>query len=155
VSVRTIVVGVDGSEGAADALQWAADLARQTGARLVAAHAFEPLAWVGRAEPPLDFVRLADEVGRRLAHEWCAGIEASGVELSTVVLDDEPTIALSQIAEEQDADLLVVGTRGLGRVKRLVLGSVARKLPEAAGRPVTIIPPPGTRPSETLPRSST
>jgi nucleotide-binding universal stress UspA family protein len=152
VTLRTIVVGVDGSAGAAEALRWAADLARQTGAHLVAVHAFEPLAWIGRAEPPLDFVRLADEVGRRLAQEWCSGIEASGVELSTVVIDDEPTIALTQAAEQHEADLVVVGTRGLGRIKRIVLGSVARKLPEVAGRPVTIIPPPGAEPSETAPK---
>jgi len=46
-----------------------------------------------------------------------------------------------QVAREVDADLVVCGTRGRGRVRTAVLGSVARTLPEASHLPVTVVPP--------------
>jgi nucleotide-binding universal stress UspA family protein len=47
---------------------------------------------------------------------------------------------LVRAARDAEADLLVCGTRGIGGVKGMVLGSVARELPAKAHRPVTVVP---------------
>jgi nucleotide-binding universal stress UspA family protein len=141
MTVRTIVVGVDGSAVADAALRWAVELATQTGARVLAVHGFEPLAWVGVVEPPVDFVAVGAEVSRRLATEWMARVAGLGVAVEPVVREGGPIEALVTVAAEVDADLIVVGTRGHRGLRRLVLGSTAARLPAEAGRPVVIVPP--------------
>jgi len=140
VTVRTIVVGVDGSPTAQRALRWSAELAAPLGANVVAVHGFEPLAWLGRVEPPVEFTRIAAHVRDLMEGEWCASARELGVRLETMVINDSPDAALRQVASERDADLVVVGSRGHGAVKRLLLGSTARRLVDAADLPVTIIP---------------
>jgi nucleotide-binding universal stress UspA family protein len=56
------------------------------------------------------------------------------------VVDADPVSALIGTVEAEHADLVVVGTRGLGKAKALVLGSVAGKLPSRSPVPVTIVP---------------
>ena len=69
MSVNTIVVGVDGSDGSTRAVAWAAGLARQVSARVVAVHTFEPLAHLGDMQPPYDFAAIEDAVrGLSLIH---------------------------------------------------------------------------------------
>lgn len=140
MTLRTIVVAHDGSEGAAHALRWAVGLARQTGARLVVVHAWSPLEDLDDARPPVDFHSLHEAALTELRDEWCAGIE--GVEVEPRLVEDLPVEGIVGVAREVDADLLVCGTRGIGGVKGLLLGSVARELPGRSHRPVAVVPPP-------------
>lgn len=139
MTVRTIVVAHDGSKGAAHALDWAAGLARQTGARLVVVHAWSPLEDLGEVEPPVSFHNLHEEALDQL-REWCAS--ADGIEIEPRLVEDLPVEGVVQAARDVDADLIVCGTRGLGGVKGLLLGSVARELPGRSHRPVAVVPPP-------------
>lgn len=141
MTIQTILVAHDGSEGAAHALDFALDLARQTGARLVAVHAWTPLEELGRHPPPVEFSALREEAVTILRDEWCAAARAAGVPYEVRVIEDLPVAGVVRAARECGADLIVCGTRGRGRVKELVLGSVARELPMRAHLPVTIVPP--------------
>lgn len=140
MSVHTIVVGVDGSENSDRAVRFAADLAQQLGARVVAVHAFDPLGQLGKVEPPVDFAQLAAEAKARLSTEWCRALHDAGVQCDTIVVENTPVSALVDAAQEHGADLVVVGARGYSPVRQLVLGSTSLKLPHATKRPVTIVP---------------
>lgn len=142
MSVRTILVAHDGSAGAAHALDWAVELARQAGARIVAVHAWSPLEDLGKHEAPVDFATLREEARQTLSDEWCRAATDAGVELEARIVEDLAIEGIVRCAREVGADLIVCGTRGRGRVKELLLGSVARGLPTRSHLPVTIVPPP-------------
>jgi nucleotide-binding universal stress UspA family protein len=141
VSIDRIVVGVDGSEGSGRGMAVAIDLAGPLGAEVIAVHAFEPLSYVGKVEPPLDFARIKDDTEKLLRAEWCKPLADAGIEFSTVVIDEDPVHALVDVAASQDADLIVIGTRGIGGVRGKVLGSVAAKVPHHTKLPIVIVPP--------------
>ena len=141
MSISVIVTGVDGSEGSNHALEWVAGLAAQTGARVVAVHTFEPLAHLEDQRPPYDF-QLAEESAKgRLEKEWMAPLIGAGVEHECRMLHGAPWECLIDVADETDADLIVVGARGFGVLRGLALGSTSNKLIHASHRPVVVIPP--------------
>lgn len=139
--MRTIVVGTDGSEGGSRAVSWAADLAAQTGARVVAVHVFEPLTRLD-APPPIDFAALEAEARNRLEGDWTAPLQSLGVEHEASLREGDPADSLIDAATEDDADLIVVGTRGLNPLKSLLVGSTTVKLTERSRLPVVLVPGP-------------
>lgn len=137
--LERIVVGVDGSEGAQRALRFAGDVAVKTGADLLVASAASPGDLVQR-EHDLPHVDL--EVQRELLWSWTAPVREAGIEHDIVALEGDARIVLPDLAAERSADLLIVGSRGLGPVGKLLLGSVAASLIRYADMPVTIVPSP-------------
>jgi len=125
-----IVIGLDGSEGAARALDWTIDLADATGVPIVAVHA----TGLGPNNAMLDAARQSLE-------QWCAPIEARAISYEMRVEHSEARAALEEAADATGASLLVVGTRGLGAVRGLLLGSVAGYVARYSTRPVAIVPP--------------
>ncbi len=143
-SVGAIVVGVDGSDGSLQALRWAVDEARLRGARLVAVHAWlAPYAPVmpGIDEPamlPVDrqlIGQAADEALEAALRE--VGAADKGLEIERAVVDESPARALLDQAE--GADLLVVGSRGHGRIAGALLGSISQQVAQHAPCPVVIV----------------
>lgn len=141
MGLKPLVVGIDGSDNGQDACRFAAELAVASGAAVVAVHVFEPLHWLGRVAPPVDFHSLKETVAARLDAEWCAPLRDAGVAFSARVVEGSPTEALAAVADEVDAALVVVGVRGQTIVRELVSGSTALELPHAARRPVVLVPP--------------
>ncbi|MGY3334008.1 nucleotide-binding universal stress UspA family protein [Streptomyces filamentosus] len=129
-----IVVGVDGSPHADKALAWAVRQARLTGARLEVVLAVEvprTLYEAVRFDPFEGAAKVLD-----------AGIDRAvgpdgGVTVVPKVLARDPANALLDLAE--GADLLVVGSRGLGTFKGALLGSVSRRCAQHAPCPVVVI----------------
>jgi nucleotide-binding universal stress UspA family protein len=136
----TIVVGTDGSEGAARAVSEAARLARMTGARLVIVSAVsdlhpyrEHVESSGR-EDLIQLGAVADQLLMRAAAE--AGDD---VEIETVSRQGDPAQVLADVATEEDAQVIIVGDRGLSGVKRFLLGSVSQKVSHHAPCSVLIV----------------
>ena len=131
-----VVVGVDGSEGARRALQWAAEEARLRGARLRAVHVWSYLNQAGEAFDPT----YGDDDARRFLDEAVAGLgdDAVGLEIERTAVCDLPARGLLDSAG--DADLLVVGARGMGGFRGLLLGSVSQQVAQHAPCPVVIVP---------------
>ena len=135
-----VVVGVDGSEFAREALRVAVDEARWRGARLhvVAAWTVPVMAYAGGYVSGIDpetFERgarleadKAVEEVRRLAPDLEVAGDAS----------NEPAAAALIHAAEQ-AELLVVGSRGIGGFERLLLGSVSQQVATHATCPVLVV----------------
>jgi nucleotide-binding universal stress UspA family protein len=143
MTAGTIVVGVDGSDGSRRALQWALQEARLRGApaRVV-------LAWTYLDQPVEGFdVAYGESDARARLDQVVDAVASEGddVELERVVVNDLPARALLDAA--RGADLLVVGSRGLGGFKGLLLGSVSQQVVQHAPCPVVVVPGDERRPS--------
>jgi nucleotide-binding universal stress UspA family protein len=141
--VRRIVVGVDGSETSRHALRWAAEEARSHGSQLHVVHAWEvpaPAAAVGagrRTAPPEG---QHDEASRLVADVVRDELgEAPPGDVRTSIGRGPAAGVLLDAA--RNADLLVVGSRGLGGFRGLLLGSVSSKMASHAPCPVVIVRP--------------
>lgn len=133
--LRTIGVAYDGARDARNAVDVAAELARQTGAKLQIIRVIQaiPLWYGGAAEPfPIDAVKESAEADLAEVREQLKDVEVDG----QIVLG-EPANALGQAA---GIDLLVVGSRGFGPVQRVVLGSTSTQLARHAELPLLIVP---------------
>lgn len=138
-----IIVGVDGSENAARALSWAARQAARCGSALGVVTAWEdPYRYWGE-RPPLALAEQEEKSAlagaRRAAEEAAAmarGLE-HGLRVTTRVSEDDAASCL--IEASRGAELLVVGTRGRGGFKGLLLGSVSQKCIVHAHCPVVVV----------------
>lgn len=133
-----IVVGVDGSESSIDALRWAADQARLTGASLEVVTTWEypnsfgwAPAWPTDWDPGGDATKALAKVVEEVLGK------SSDIAVRQVVLEGHPAPALVQAAEK--ADLLVVGSRGHGEFAGMLLGSVSEHCATHSPGPVVIV----------------
>ena len=140
--MSTVVVGVDGSKGSVDALRYAIDEARLHDAQVKVVNAWHIPAIVyeaGWVPVPIDrgaYAKQAQQVLDKSLEE--AGADESGVEVTTVVRQGQAADAICEEAE--GADLLVVGSRGYGGFRGLLLGSVSQQCAHFAPCPVLIVP---------------
>ncbi|GIU85093.1 MAG: universal stress protein [Acidimicrobiales bacterium] len=142
MSIRKIVCGHDGSEDAARATEFAAELAKAVGAEVLLVNAFDPLVNLGAYEPPYDFGEIRRDVVRQLESEWAEPLRRMEVAHRCELVEDTPVHALLSVAAREEADMIVIGSRGLGALRGTLVGSVALKLPTQAHCPVTIVPRP-------------
>jgi nucleotide-binding universal stress UspA family protein len=140
-----IVVGTDGSETAKQAVREAAELAKNTGASLYVVSAFDPVPQSRlreeRLEAPSDIEHTVgpnEDVDATLA-EAAQQVEDAGVEVRTFARQGEPADAILDVAEEENADLIVVGNKGMTGAKRFLLGSVPNKVSHHAPSSVLIV----------------
>jgi nucleotide-binding universal stress UspA family protein len=133
---RRIVVGVDGSAGSRRALRRAAEEARAHGASIEVVTAWNMLDQVTATKFDPDY---GDERARADIEEVVAAVLGEDApEVSLRIENDLPARALLEAAE--GAWLLVVGSRGLGGFKGLLLGSVSQQVAHHAPCPVLIVP---------------
>jgi nucleotide-binding universal stress UspA family protein len=137
-----IVVGVDGSEHARRALEWAVEEAGRRDATIDAVHAYRSLPYFPGMEfgyvapPPKE--KLEAEALQRLL-EVIEGLHTD-VPVDPIVIDDSAARALIDTA--RGAELLVVGSRGFGGFKGLLLGSTSLQVVTHAPCPVVVVPAP-------------
>lgn len=142
---RPIVIGYDGSPGSKDALRWAAAQAVLELAPLRIVEAFE-LVIVSRPSPgqvvPLEALRTARQKGLESVAESIR-LQHPGLEVEAVLVSGGAVAAV--LDEAEHAQLVVLGSRGLGGWSSLLVGSVASQVTTHALCPVVVIPP-GHRP---------
>ncbi len=137
--MERIVVGIDGSESAADALRWAVAQAKLTGATVEAVYAWDPGPIVSLGMPPmLDWEPLREAANAR-SHEIVAETVGSDSGVRIVAKTATGHAAEVLVDRSAQADLLVVGSRGLGGLKGMVLGSVGHHCAAHAHCPVVIV----------------
>jgi nucleotide-binding universal stress UspA family protein len=137
-----IVVGVDGSEHSSRAVAWCGKYASRLDAKVIAVHSIELLVYAeaeGYVMP-----RYSDEEREKLRcvviDQWCEALVQAKVAVRAVLTEGNPASAIRETADSEDADLVVVGRRGLGGFKELVLGSTSHQLSHHIGRPLVIVP---------------
>jgi len=141
----SIVVGTDGSETAGKAVLQATELARQVGAKVNLVSAYEPVSNQRlrdeRREVPKDLewmVNPREDVEATLK-EAAEQLEGAGVDVDTFAREGDAADAILDVAEETNADLIVVGNKGMTGTKRFLLGSVPNKVSHHAPCSVLII----------------
>ena len=133
---KRIVVGTDGSVGANVAVDAAIELARQSGATLHVVYAHKPVSassmaaatQAGVAPNMVEANEGMKEEGDRICAEVVERAEGAGVHTESHCVGGDPADALVRVTEDADADLLVVGNRGMSGPRRFVLGSVPNKV---------------------------
>lgn len=140
--MKRIVVAVDGSEGANRAAKFAANLARDARAALTLVHVYDAptAALLGLEAQSTDEVERTKNVVAKGSFEAARqAIGDSSVPISTHVSIGHPAHEIVTFAETSQADLLVMGSRGLSSIRGLLLGSVSEYVVRHAGCPVTIV----------------
>jgi nucleotide-binding universal stress UspA family protein len=137
--IRKIVVGADGSAGSQGAIEWAGGRAVELEAEVLAVLVLRPFGEFIMELPPLPGHVLS---GLREALEqiWCKPLRDAGVKYRSLVVEDDPASGLLKVAEQEGADMLVLGAQGHGGVVHRVLGSVSYKVAHHAECPVVIVP---------------
>lgn len=140
--MKTIVVGVDGSETSKRALRWALDHAGADD-RIIAAHVWRLIPAGAFEVPALDVIDL-EARARAVLQDVLDDVVGDLAGQSGPAIDTE--VRMGHVGEalielSSDADLLVVGTRGYGGFRGLLLGSVSTYIVHHARCPVTIVPP--------------
>ena len=142
--IKTVVVGVDGSDHALEAARLAASIARKWNARLLIATVVRPPeGWwgIGGAPPTPDAFAAAVVEGRRQVLDQAEkSLDLKDLNYDTVEEVGDPATRLAEVCRAENADLLVVGRRGAGIVERLIVGSVADRVAHAAPCPVLTVP---------------
>ena len=136
-----ITVGIDASKDSIRALHWALEEAALRGAELELVHAYPSPELV--ALPAVVTLPSDDELKQAATAVIDEAIEATGdlgdVSIIRTVRSGGPASVLCEAA--QDADLLVVGARGLGGFRGLLLGSVSHQVVAHAPCPVVVVTP--------------
>jgi nucleotide-binding universal stress UspA family protein len=145
IMFKSIVVGTDGSDTAAQAVRQAVDLARAVGAKIELVSAYEPVPAQRlaqeRRQAPEDLqwaINPREDVDATLEAAAAVASEA-GVTAEIYARQGDPADAILDVAEEQEADLIVVGNKGMTGAKRFLLGSVPNKVSHHAPCSVLII----------------
>ena len=139
--MKSILIATDGSAEAGRAVELGLELAAEHDAQVILLHVLPPEAWEWHGRAPV-FPR---PVEHRAGEDTSVLAPASqlaadrGIPATAELVAGDPVVEIVRAADRLDADLIVVGSRGLGRVKAALLGSVSRGVLAEAKRPVLVV----------------
>ena len=135
--ISTVAVGTDGSETADQAVGQAADIARRYGAKLVLLSAFPAKGgFAAYAGTELEWASSSQADVKKILERSETALRQDGIECETRSAEGDPGDVLVRLAEECDADLLVIGNKGM---KRRLLGSVPNTVTHKADCSVMVV----------------
>jgi len=132
-----IVVAFDGSETALRALRYAMKIADEIHLVNAQPKIDAPALSLHMTRPDIDNMQF--EQGRAVLAEACKVLDEGGVRYHTHLEIGEPASTIAQVAKSQSADMIVMGTRGMGAFGNLIFGSTVTKVVHLADVPVTLI----------------
>ena len=136
---KNIVLAVDGSEYSLRALEYARSLAENYKAVLWLVHVFSHTSDLLGYQ---DFEKLyarRKSAGQAILDEALEKLSGASFEVHAELAEGSDAEAILTLAEKHEADLIVMGTRGFGAVKGLLVGSVSRKVIHLAKCPVMVV----------------
>jgi len=127
---QKIVVGTDGSPTAGLAVDHAVALAKATGAMVHIVNAYKATPAMAGSRPALPGPdrEVMERDARRVCEEAAQTARAAGLDAVTHIAEGDPADALVKIAEYENADLIVVGNRGMMGARRFLTGSVPNRV---------------------------
>lgn len=126
VPIRSILCPVDFSEGSRLAVRWAAALAHRHDGRLIVLHVVDPrLAAAARIRLGVDLTQTGTDQALR---DFVAAFQPPAEQTTYVVRDGDSAEAIVDVAAGERADLIVMGTQGLGGVRKWLLGSTTERV---------------------------
>ncbi|KTG08919.1 hypothetical protein AUR64_14000 [Haloprofundus marisrubri] len=138
----TILVATDGSPSATAAADRAIDFARTFDAGLHALYVIDTMAYGADVRSDLMTEALGQQ-GESAVEAVELAAEETGVAVTTAVTRGSPAQAIVDYVEDNDIDLVVVGTRGRRGLERFLVGSVAERVVRTSPAPVVTVPPDG------------
>ncbi len=142
IEVRRILVPVDFSDHAPPVIEWATHLAKAHGSRILLLHAYHlPVEFqqLEGAYLPQDFWANVKSEAEQSLGVYRDQIADQGIEVEVLVREGYPATVIEEEVERQDADLVVIGTRGHSGLKHLLLGSIAERVVQKAPCPVLTV----------------
>lgn len=153
--ITRVLVPIDGSEYSRKALEFATDIAQRFSASIVLVHVVStaallpaPVPQVGvpvtpeGVPPPVFSTKMAEDMaklGSELLARQSSEVEKRGLTVKNVLEKGEPVEKILQTAKNESCDLIVIGARGLGKVRALLLGSVSDGVVHRAPCPVVVV----------------
>ncbi len=134
-----IIVGYDGSDHAKAALHAALDVGKAYGDKVIVAFGYDLNPVAGEIH---DYHAAVRELADKKLSEALEAVESAGTDVEATIVERAPAEALVALADERDARVIVIGTRGESPLTGALLGSTAHKLLHLADRPVLVIPTP-------------
>ena len=134
-----ILVAYDGSDHSQKALDLAVKIARSSGGQLKVLYAFDKVPTIFGDDETEHFIERAMSKGRDVLGEATAHLHEAGVEFSTIIVEGPAAEAILRVAQAEGCDLIVMGSRGLGMMQGLLLGSVSYRVLHHAQIPVLIV----------------
>ncbi len=142
MNIQTILVPTDFSDHARRAIDYAIAIAQGSAAKVHVLHTYHlpiPLAVYGGFVIPQDFWDQARNAAARKMEKVTALLEAAGIKGESHLMEETPGYAIERVAEKINADLIVMGTRGLSGLEHVLLGSVAGRTVARAPCPVMTV----------------
>lgn len=146
-----LLVGLDGSQEAEDALAYATDIADATNGSITAVHAIDPSVYDEGGNEPIsglsdaddrliiESIQSAEDRGLKILVEAAELAKDLGRTIHTELLYGEPIRDITDYAEEKGFETIVVGHRGRSERTDLMLGSVAKQIVERSTVPVIVV----------------
>jgi nucleotide-binding universal stress UspA family protein len=138
-----ILLGVDGSDSSQRAVAWCAENAAALDATVIAVHALDvPVnAFMPDAYAPPVYADVDREGIREVLREqWCNQLRDAHVSFEAEVIDGYPADVIINVARREQVDVVVIGRRGLGGFKKMLLGSTSHHLAQHLDRTLIIVP---------------
>jgi len=139
---ETLLVPIDFSEHSREALDTAIQIAHLFGSTIHLLHCYHiqtaGVSPYGIVLPAGYYADIRDAAEKRL-NDWYEKVSAEGIKVESRLSADSPSLAINLAAEETNADLIVMGTRGLSGLKHAMLGSVAERVVRLAPCPVLTV----------------
>ena len=138
---KKILIATDGSEPNKKAISYGIELAKLSGAKVNVVYVVDTAAF---ASIPMDagwemMYELLQKEGTEVTQNIVEDAKASGVEIEGLLLEGHPSHEIIEFAQNNDIDLIVLGTLGKGGLDRFLLGSVAEKVTRNSKVPVLVV----------------
>lgn len=134
-----IISALDGSEHSLKALDYAGELSGKYGSKLILLHAYRHTSDLRGAEGFDQLVARRKEAGEGILKTARLRLEPASIEVEEDLLEGPAADAIVAVAEVRNADLVVMGTRGMGSLKGLLFGSVSNKVTQHAPCSVLVV----------------
>jgi nucleotide-binding universal stress UspA family protein len=142
--MERILIATDGSDGAAHGLRAGYALAEEVGAEVVVLYVRRTASTLLGEPYYQDIVTEEARHARAVLTDARLHAERYQIDVEYTVVDGDPVDEIIDVARSREADLIVLGSRGLGGISSLVLGSVSNAVLHQADRPVLVAKPPVT-----------
>lgn len=141
---KNILVGYDGSDASLKALERAVNIAKLTGGKIHVVGVIKPLdfGYVDYVSPEEIDQYEKEEISReeKLLSKAIEKVKQEGLEATYKILEGDPAEELMTYADENSIDLIVVGRKGAGMLKRILMGSVSLSLVKYANQDILVVP---------------
>lgn len=135
----SIVIGVDGSENSLRALKYAQQIAEKFQAKLIIVHAYPRTSDLHDFEGYEMLVARRISDGRKIIDEAHELLSDTALEIEEELLEEPADDAILSATAIHQAELIVLGTRGMGAIKSVLFGSIATKVTHKAECPVLVV----------------